>query len=86
MRHARRFKYLFRNIHHKLAYHEYRKNRGRTGQDQPFTAKRLESESAIGVQIERGGKTTIVAFRKAGVTGKATLGSETFDAPVYLKN
>lgn len=39
----------------------------KAGQTAPFTAKRIESATALGVQIERGGKTIVVAFRKPGV-------------------
>lgn len=57
----------------------------RSGQAVPFTAQRMESATALGVRIERGGKTTLVAFRKPGVNGQAELGGFKFDGPMAVK-
>ena len=46
-----------------------------------WTAERLESPTAVGARIKRGGTVTTVAFRKSGVGGKATLEDLTFNAP-----
>jgi hypothetical protein len=57
----------------------------RAGQKTAWKAERLESSTAIGLRFERGGKTTMVGFRKNGVTDKAILGGETFTGPVLVK-
>jgi hypothetical protein len=44
----------------------------------------LESETAVGVRIERGGKSTVVAFRKHGVAGAATLGDLKLEGAVKV--
>jgi hypothetical protein len=43
--------------------------------------KRLESDSAIGISVLRGAHQYVAAFRKAGVTGAATLGDYAFAGP-----
>ncbi len=57
----------------------------RDGKETPFTATRVESATALGVKVERDGKTTLVAFRKPGVTGPAELAGLKFDAPFAVK-
>jgi len=44
----------------------------RAGRESHWHAERLESDTAVGARIERGGKTTVVAFRK-GDQGNASL-------------
>lgn len=53
----------------------------RTGKRVEWAAQRLESPSAVGVRIQRDGAVTTVAFRKSGVSGKATLEGLAFNAP-----
>jgi hypothetical protein len=57
----------------------------RAGQKTEWTAERLESDTALGARVQRGGKTVIIAFRKEGVTGKATLAGVTFEGAVVVK-
>ncbi len=53
----------------------------RTGKRTEWTAQRIESPTAVGTRIRRGDESLVVAFRKSGVTGEATLEGLTFDAP-----
>jgi hypothetical protein len=57
----------------------------RAGQRVEWTAERLESDTAIGARVRRGEKTLLVAFRKEGVTGKASLAGMTFEGAVMVK-
>ena len=57
----------------------------KSGQASDFTSKRIESATALGVRIERGSKTTLVAFRKPGVTGAAELDGVKFDDAMTVK-
>jgi hypothetical protein len=56
----------------------------RRGAETSWRAERLESDSAIGARLVRGGETTLVAFRKADAGG-ATLGGANFDGPVWVE-
>ena len=56
----------------------------RAGQAPQWTARRLESGMAVGVRVEREGKSLIVAFRKAHQPGRAVLEDMSFDRPVAL--
>src|SRR5262245_30598147 len=51
----------------------------RAGQRAEWTAERLESDTAIGARVMLSGKPAIVAFRKAGAIGAASLPGVTFD-------
>jgi hypothetical protein len=51
----------------------------RTGQRSDWAAERLESDTAIGVRIVMAGKPTLIAFRKEGVAGEASLAGLKFD-------
>ena len=51
----------------------------RAGPRADWTARRAESETALGVAVRRGGRETLVAFRKEGVTGAATMEGFTFE-------
>jgi len=58
----------------------------RAGKLISWEAKRLESETAIGVEVTMGdGKPQVVAFRKHGVTGPAVLNGLDVKGPVALK-
>jgi hypothetical protein len=56
----------------------------RAGQRVAWTVERVDSESAVGVRLTRGDAKRLLAFRKSGVTGAATLEGKTFDAPVFV--
>jgi hypothetical protein len=49
----------------------------RIGAKKEWTAERIESDTAVGVKVRRGGKTTLVAFKKVGVP-EANLGGTSF--------
>ncbi len=57
----------------------------RAGQSVEWTAERLESDTAVGAQVRRGGKTVLVAFRKEGVPGAASLAGLTFEGAVAVR-
>jgi len=57
----------------------------RAGEAAAWTAERLDNQTAVGVRLAAAGKPMIIAFRKAGVTGPASLGGLTFDAPMLLR-
>lgn len=57
----------------------------RAGQRAAWSAERLESESAVGVRLTRAGKHTVVAFRKDGQQGQATLGGSSFNEAVLVR-
>ncbi|HVK02726.1 MAG TPA: DUF4962 domain-containing protein, partial [Armatimonadaceae bacterium] len=57
----------------------------RAGKRTPWTAERLESPTAVGARLVRDGKTVTVAFRKDGVTGRASLAGLSFDGPVSVR-
>ena len=46
---------------------------------------RLESETALGVRIDRAGQSTLIAFRKPSLTGPATLEGLSFTEPAAMK-
>lgn len=51
----------------------------RAGAKPAWTAERLESATAIGVRFAQDGKKTILAFRRQGVQGLATLAAKSFN-------
>jgi hypothetical protein len=53
----------------------------RAGQRSEWSAERLENDTAIGVRVVRAGKPTLIAFRKEGVAGPASLAGLSFDGP-----
>lgn len=55
----------------------------RAGAQTPWRAERIETDTALGARIVRGGEAWIVAFRKADA-GRATLGEARFDTPVWV--
>jgi hypothetical protein len=57
----------------------------RTGAKPQFAAERLESGTAIGARIRRGGRSQVVAFRKDAAEGAATLGGFTFEGPAAVR-
>src|SRR5262245_23234357 len=57
----------------------------RAGQHAEWTAARLESDTAIGARVMLSGKPTIVAFRKAGSTGPASLPGVVFDGSAMVQ-
>jgi hypothetical protein len=57
----------------------------RAGRRAEWVSERLESDSAVGVRIVRGGKPVIVGFRKTGAKGSAALAGLTFDGPVAVR-
>lgn len=50
-----------------------------------WTAERLESDTALGVRLQRGGQTTLVAFRKTE-EGSATLGPLQFEGSAGVQS
>ncbi len=56
----------------------------RAGKAADWKARRLESSGAVGVRLERNGKSLVVAFRKAHQPGTARLQDMIFDQPVAL--
>lgn len=57
----------------------------RAGQRPDWTAERLENSGAVGVRVQRNGKTTLVAFRKEGHTGSVSLGNATWEGPFVVQ-
>jgi hypothetical protein len=57
----------------------------RAGQRSEWSAERLESDTAIGVRVVRGGKPALIAFRKEGVVGEASLAGLKFDGPSTIQ-
>ncbi len=57
----------------------------RAGRREGWTATRLETDSAVGLRLERAGKTTRLAFRKEGARAAASLDGATFEGPVFLR-
>lgn len=58
----------------------------RAGRQVAWEAKRLESGTAVGVELSLNkGKPQVVAFRKQGITGSAILNGLDFAGPVALK-
>ncbi len=55
----------------------------RAGKAEPWTAERLDSATASGLRLTRGGKTLGIAFRKHGVSA-AEWGGKPFDGPVAI--
>ncbi len=55
----------------------------RAGQAEVWTAERVDTATACGVRLTRGGKSLGVAFRKYGVTA-AEWGGKAFDGPVAV--
>ena len=50
-----------------------------------FSAHRVETRSAVGVEIKINGKNILMAFRKAEVQGEAELAGERFNSAVLVK-
>jgi hypothetical protein len=57
----------------------------RAGKRVPWTAARIESETALGVRLERAGKTTRLLFRKDGARGPASADGVPFDGPAVAR-
>lgn len=57
----------------------------RAGHQAAWKAVRLETETAVGVQVERGGTVQVIGFRKHGKTGAASLGGLNFSGPVGVQ-
>jgi hypothetical protein len=57
----------------------------RTGKRAEWSARRVESETALGTVVTRGGKEVLVAIRKHGVTGPARLGELTFEGGAAVR-
>ncbi|MBI3328362.1 MAG: DUF4962 domain-containing protein [Nitrospinae bacterium] len=57
----------------------------RMGQRVEWSAERLESDTAIGARVERGGQAVVVAFRKGGVEGAASLAGWTFEGSIVVR-
>ncbi len=58
----------------------------RAGQKAEWTAERLESDSAIGIRFVSGENKTIIAIRKAGITGAANLAGRRFEGAVLVRS
>jgi hypothetical protein len=56
----------------------------RAGQRVDWTAARTDTDSAAGVRIVRGGRTTLVAFRKTGAVGAVIWDGRPFEGPVLV--
>jgi hypothetical protein len=57
----------------------------RAGREMDWTAERLESATALGVRLVRGGTTRLVAFRKEGASGEAALAELRFNSGVTVR-
>jgi hypothetical protein len=57
----------------------------RSGQPVNWKAERLESPTALGTRYTQNGKATLIAFRKAGINGPASLAEARIDGPVMVK-
>jgi hypothetical protein len=57
----------------------------RAGKREPWTAARVESETALGVRLERAGRTTRLLFRKDGARGSASADGVAFDGPAVAR-
>jgi hypothetical protein len=57
----------------------------RAGRDVEWTAAWVESETAVGTRIRRGGKEMLVGFRKAGAAGEAWLAGVRFEGSVVVR-
>jgi len=57
----------------------------RAGQKPDWRAERLETDSSVGLRFTQGPKKTVVAFRKAGFTGAATMDGQSFSGAVLVK-
>ena len=55
----------------------------RAGKAEPWTAERVDTETASGLRLTRGGRTVGIAFRKHGVT-RAEWGGQPFEGPVVV--
>ena len=56
----------------------------RTGKEEPWQAERIDSPTACGLRVTRGGKTLRIAFRKHGVSA-AEWDGVAFDGPVAVR-
>jgi len=57
----------------------------RSGARAEWTARRVESATALGVRLERAGKTVTAAFRKEGAPGEASLDGIPFEGPATVR-
>ena len=57
----------------------------RAGKQVAWTAERVESDTALGARVTLGGKTTLVGFRKSGVTGTTRLGEASWNGPAIAQ-
>ena len=57
----------------------------RAGQRADWKAERLETSTALGVRVTRGGKTTLIGFNKTAAGTQATLAGASFDGPVLVR-
>jgi hypothetical protein len=57
----------------------------RAGRREEWTARRIESDGAVGVRLDRGGATLRVAFRKASAAGSVSVDGLSFDAPACVR-
>jgi hypothetical protein len=57
----------------------------RAGGRRDWQAERLESASAVGVRVTGALRPTLIAFRKANVSGQASLAGMTFDGNVAVR-
>lgn len=57
----------------------------KTGNKPKFTAERIESENSIGAKVNLNGENILVAFKKGDARGKASIGDDVFEEPVFVK-
>lgn len=57
----------------------------RAGQRTEWKAERIETDTAAGVRIKRGGRQTLIAFRKQGTEGDAALAGQRFTGPLLVR-
>ena len=57
----------------------------RAGQRAEWQADRLENAAAIGVRVRCGDAATVIAFRKDGAKGTASLGGLTLEGNVVVR-
>ena len=56
----------------------------RAGKREGWTATRVETQTAVGVRIERAGQKTRMLFRKQGARGPASADAVSFDGPAAV--
>jgi hypothetical protein len=57
----------------------------RAGQGTDWKAERIETDTAVGVRVERGGRQTLIAFRKHGAEGEAAFAGQKFTGPLLVR-